>query len=146
MEQKRVNLQYSVNVEELPSIVAGFLEEIGVYFEAAWGEKSQVTSPAIQAINQEKYNSAVESIKRIRTQLANIDYRLADSMSILSGYQKYLASQNLPQDSEPNMSNQSLDSLKEAMKNLPEGSKEILSAVEKMAHQHVHKGEQDEQV
>ena len=137
MEQKRVNIQYSVNLEELPNIVAGFLEEIGVYFEAAWGEESPVTSAVIQEINQEKYNNAVERIKRIRTQLANIDYRLADSMSILSGYQQYLSSQNLPQDK--------LDSLREAMKNLPTAGKELVSAVEKMTQQN-HDGEQGEQI
>jgi|TARA_R110002110_G_scaffold205204_2_gene417509 hypothetical protein len=145
MEQKRVNIQYSVNLEELPNIVAGFLEEIGVYFEAAWGEESPVTSAVIQEINQEKYNNAVERIKRIRTQLANIDYRLADSMSILSGYQQYLSSQNLPQDNEEGMSNEKLDSLREAMKNLPTAGKELVSAVEKMTQQN-HDGEQGEQI
>jgi len=145
MEQKRVNIQYSVNFEELPDIVAGFLEEIGVYFDAAWGEENPVTSAAIQAINQEKYNNAVEHIKRIRTQLANIDYRLADSMLILSGYQQYLSSQNLPQNNGEDMSNEKLDSLREVMKNLPAGSKELLSAVEKMSQQN-HNEEQNEQV
>ena len=145
MEQKRVNIQYSVNVEELPAIVAGFLEEIGVYFDAAWGEESTVTSGAIRAINQEKYNNAIEHIKSIRTQLANIDYRLGDSMSILAGYQQYLASQNLPQNNEGEVSKEKLDSLREAMKNLPVGGKDFLSAVEKMS-QHNHEGDQDEQV
>ena len=145
MEQKRVNIQYSVNLEELPDIVAGFLEEIGVYFDAAWGEESPVTGAAIQAINQEKYNNAVEHIKRIRTQLANIDYRLADSMLILSGYQQYLSSQNLPQNNGEDMSDEKLDSLREAMKNLPAGSKELLSAVEKMSQQN-HNEEQNEQI
>ena len=104
-----------------------------------------MTSAVIQEINQEKYNNAVERIKRIRTQLANIDYRLADSMSILSGYQQYLSSQNLPQDNEEGMSNEKLDSLREAMKNLPTAGKELVSAVEKMTQQN-HDGEQGEQI
>ena len=145
MEQKRVNIQYSVNLEELPSIVAGFLEDIGVYFEAAWGEESPVTSEVIQEINQEKYNNAVERIKSIRTQLSNIDYRLADSMSILSGYQQYLSSQNLPKENEGGMPNENLDSIKEAMKNLPATGKDLISAVEKMTQQN-HDKKQNEQV
>ena len=90
MENKRVNIQYSVNVGEIPGVVSGFLEDISCYLSAAWSGEFSVTEPVIEAISQENYNKAIEGIKRIRTQLASIDYRLEDSMSILTGYQNYL--------------------------------------------------------
>jgi len=98
MEDKRVNIQYSVNTGEIPTVVSGFLEDIATYIEAAWSNEFSVTDSVIDSISQENYNKAIEGIKKIRIQLANIDYRLEDSMSILTGYQNYL----LNKDSKPN--------------------------------------------
>ena len=99
MEDKRVNIQYSVNVGEIPTVVSGFLEDISTYIEAAWSDEFSVTDSVIDSINQENYNKAIEGIKKIRMQLASIDYRLEDSMSILTGYQNYL----LNKDSKPSV-------------------------------------------
>ena len=98
MENKRVNIQYSVNVGEIPGVVSVFLEDISTYISAAWSDEFSVTDSVIDSISQENYNKAIEGIKKIRIQLANIDYRLEDSMSILTGYQNYL----LNKDSKPN--------------------------------------------
>jgi len=97
MDNKRVNIQYSVNMGEIPGVVTNFIEDISDYLSAAWSEEYSVTEPVVEAISQENYNKAIEGIKKIRMQLANIDYRLEDSMSILSGYQAYL----LKKDSSP---------------------------------------------
>jgi len=97
MDNKRVNIQYSVNMGEIPTVVSGFLEDISTYISAAWSDEFSVTDSVIDSISQENYNKAIEGIKKIRMQLANIDYRLEDSMSILSGYQAYL----LKKDSSP---------------------------------------------
>jgi|TARA_R110002167_G_scaffold119489_1_gene296767 hypothetical protein len=90
MENKRVNIQYSVNVGEIPGVVSVFLEDISTYISAAWSDEFSVTDSVIDSISQENYTKAIEGIKKIRTQLASIDYRLEDSMSILAGYQNYL--------------------------------------------------------
>tara|TARA_Y100000310_G_C20259003_1_gene612761 strand:+ start:207 stop:557 length:351 start_codon:yes stop_codon:yes gene_type:complete len=99
MEDKRVNIQYSVNVGEIPTVVSGFLEDISTYISAAWSNEFSVTDSVIDSISQENYNKAIEGIKKIRMQLASIDYRLEDSMSILTGYQNYL----LNKDSKPTL-------------------------------------------
>ena len=47
MEDKRVNIQYSVNTGEIPTVVSGFLEDIATYIEAAWSDDFSVTDSVI---------------------------------------------------------------------------------------------------
>ena len=85
-QQQRVNIQYSVNVEEVPELVTKLLseavdrlQEVSVFTDQAYGEIRK------QAIDFENYSFGASKIDDVRRILADIDYRLADCGMMLEG-------------------------------------------------------------
>ena len=85
-----VNISYSIDFDEVPKIVKGFLEN-DVYPELS-GEIIQVVSQAIVALDEEEENAAkaTQQIAQIREALVKLDMRLSDCANILKGYQREL--------------------------------------------------------
>ncbi len=85
-----VNISYSIDFDEVPKIVKGFLEN-DVYPELS-GEIIQVVSQAIVALDEEEENAAkaTQKIDQIREALVKLDMRLSDCANILKGYQREL--------------------------------------------------------
>jgi len=85
---KRVNLSYSVDLEEVPQKVLDLLDEVNIKInkmESVFteirmilGANSDSTAPDIFA--------ATKAIERIRISMAKEDVRLEECSSILSGY------------------------------------------------------------
>lgn len=85
-----VNISYSIDFDEVPKIVRGFLEN-DVYPELS-GEIIQAVSQAIVALDEEEENAAkaTQKIDQIREALVKLDMRLSDCSNILKGYQQEL--------------------------------------------------------
>ena len=83
----RVNVTYSVELEDVPKATAKLVRET----------KENSLSPLIKKLEEvltllgrEDEKNAVRQLDEIRQELSKIDFRLADCMQILSGYQNVL--------------------------------------------------------
>ena len=83
----RVNISFSVELEEVPKRVLGFLEESGDQLQDTAEHLGDITS----MMARKDYLSSIEEIAKLRDLMATIDYKLDDCMQILSGYSKALA-------------------------------------------------------
>tara|TARA_R110002096_G_scaffold423882_1_gene631403 strand:+ start:134 stop:433 length:300 start_codon:yes stop_codon:yes gene_type:complete len=84
----RVNITYSVGIEELPRRIATLLNEAMVMLSE---EVLQDLALAENSIHQDNnVNKTLEALDHTRKQLAVIDSRLAECTNILMGYQKIL--------------------------------------------------------
>ena len=95
-----VNISYSIEFDEVPKVVRGFLEN-DVYPELS-GEIIQAVSQAIVALDQEEENTAkaTQKIDQIRETLVKLDMRLSDCSNILKGYQRELLTEPSAQTQE----------------------------------------------
>ena len=83
----RVNISFSVELEEVPKRILQLLGEASDQLE-----DTQESFEAISTdIGKQNYISSIEEISNIRLSLASVDARLDDCMQILSGYSKTLA-------------------------------------------------------
>ena len=84
----RVNITYSVGIEELPRRIATLLNEAMVMLSE---DVLQDLALAENSIHQDNnVNKTLEALDKTRRQLAVIDSRLAECANILIGYQKIL--------------------------------------------------------
>jgi hypothetical protein len=90
---QRVNIQYSIDVEDLPTEVERLLQT--AYGNLASLEELCVHDPPALSLG------TVERIDHIRQRLADIDYLLNDVSTIVNGYIAYKAQEGLPPHSEP---------------------------------------------
>ena len=74
----RVNITYSVELDDVPSEVARILEECEQSFRRIHGNLDQTIGRQPLEV--------IEELDKIRISLARLDLKLADSMDILSGY------------------------------------------------------------
>ena len=74
----RVNITYSVDLEEVPSEVYRILEECEQNFRSLHGQLDQT-------IGKEPLY-VIEQLDKLRINLAKLDLKLGDSMEILTGY------------------------------------------------------------
>jgi hypothetical protein len=79
----RVNITYSVDLDDVPGEVNRILEECEQLFRAAHGTLDQIIGRDPLSIIQE--------LDTVRKNLAAIDLKLDDSMSILGGYVQAMA-------------------------------------------------------
>ena len=78
----RVNITYSEELEKIPSLLGNFVNEVAQGLAMQASEANDIT-PLVQA---EGYNiQAIQKIDTVRRELARLDGRLEDVMSILSG-------------------------------------------------------------
>ena len=86
---KRVNIQYSVDIDDVPKKVCMLADEaIEVHIE-------QVTTDSFvheldQLLKSNNIKGAIELIADFRTKLSSIDHRMNDCMSILFGYKDFV--------------------------------------------------------
>jgi len=91
----KVNIQYSIELEEIPNKVRGFMLDVA--------QKSQSIEAGIRyAISLMDDNMSIdEQLKRIdevRREMADIDLTLLDCSEILHGYQKALVQLREPRN------------------------------------------------
>lgn len=79
----RVNITYSVKLEDVPTEVNRILGECEQIFRSVHGQLDQVIGRDPLLI--------IGEIDKIRKKLANLDLKLDDSMSILGGYVQAMA-------------------------------------------------------
>lgn len=79
----RVNITYSVELDDVPDEVARMLEECEQSFRRIHGQLDQT-------IGKEPLE-VVGELDKIRVSLARLDLKLGDSMDILSGYIQAMA-------------------------------------------------------
>lgn len=94
----RVNITYSVKLEDVPMEVNRILGECEQVFRAVHGQLDQVIGRDPLLI--------IGELDKIRKNLANLDLKLGDSMSILGGYVQAAASkpgmeQEMMQEQQP---------------------------------------------
>ena len=97
----RVNITYSEDLEKIPSILGGFVEEVaqGLVMQAS---ETNDTKPLVAT---DGYGlQAMQKIDTIRRELARLDSRLEDVMNILGGLHNHYAGQTAPVETqeEPN--------------------------------------------
>ena len=83
----RVNVTYSVELEEVSGLVENILQEIEKQFESLNTGFPEIMHSVVEDQNEKK---AVELIKEFRLKLGEIDFRLGDCADILMGYQQTL--------------------------------------------------------
>lgn len=82
----RVNISFSVDLDEVPKRVAQFVEEAG----ASLQEVGDSIEDILSRIGSEDYIKSVEEVAKLRDLLASVDFKLEDCMNILDGYTKAL--------------------------------------------------------
>ena len=100
---QRVNIQYSVNIEELPS-------ELDRLSKLIDSELKQLSSMAL-ADGDEEVDISLQSIfniNEIRSKIASIDHSLLDVANIMNGYINYLTTPEKQEDE--NTENQEVES------------------------------------
>jgi len=83
-EGQRVNIQYSVQVEELPSVLEQLLKQAETQMLQAINEFLK-HGVARSIMVHENYLNSAEKIDSLRLKLADLDYRLSDCSSMLKG-------------------------------------------------------------
>ncbi len=79
----RVNISYSIELEDVPSEVSRILEECEISLRGIHGNLNR-------AIGQDPLG-VIEELDKVRISLAKLDLKLGDSMQILSGYVQTIA-------------------------------------------------------
>ena len=79
----RVNITYSVELDEVPNEVSRILEECEQDFRSIHGQLDQ-------AIGRDSLE-VISALDSVRIGLAKLDLKLGDSMDILSGYVQAIA-------------------------------------------------------
>ena len=82
----RVNISFSVDLEEVPKRVLRLLGEASDELE----DTQEFFENTTTHIGSENYITSIEEITKVRDILASVDARLDDCMQILSGYSKTL--------------------------------------------------------
>ena len=90
----RVNIQFSVDTDEIPDRVVGFVQEAENLLDFLNNE--MIASETKTHLNNKNVLAAIDLLSKFRETLAEVDMRLDDCMNILGGYQKLLMGE-LPQ-------------------------------------------------
>jgi len=83
----RVNVTYSVELEDIPQTTAKLIHDTK---ESSLRPLTKKLDEALTLLNKEDEKNAVRLLDEVRQELSRIDLRLADCMHILSGYQNVL--------------------------------------------------------
>jgi hypothetical protein len=94
----RVNIQFSVEAEDIPDRIISFVKEAEAMIEVL--HDSEFFFETKECIDDKNILKAIERLARVRDQLSNIDFRLDDCMTILGGYQKLLMGEEIPPHAE----------------------------------------------
>ena len=84
--KQRVNIQYSVDVDEVPDLLLQLLGNAVAKLEQTTAEAVAMYSTTEKQVTEyQSYNYGAEAIDAIRVALADIDYRLSDCGMMLQG-------------------------------------------------------------
>tara|TARA_Y100001937_G_C6912126_1_gene237958 strand:+ start:137 stop:529 length:393 start_codon:yes stop_codon:yes gene_type:complete len=84
--KQRVNIQYSVDVDEVPDLLLQLLGNAVAKLEQTTAEAVAMYSTTEKQVTEyQSYNYGAETIDAIRVALADIDYRLSDCAMMLQG-------------------------------------------------------------
>ena len=100
----RVNITYSIEMEEIPAQVSEFLSEVGTRF-IDLGDSIREIRESLSN-NNFSLEKQLERMDKIRRDLAKIDHTMLDCAEILHGYQKALVQLREPQKIEVNHDNE----------------------------------------
>ena len=97
----RVNVTYSVELDEVPQATAKLVQETK---EKSLQPLAKKLDEALILLNKEDEKNATRCLDEVRQELFKIDLRLADCIQILSGYQSVLLGNTIvpENESEPN--------------------------------------------
>lgn len=84
---QRINIQYSVDVDDLVDEVGRLLQEAHTQYHGLW-EGEEAWSGLT--------NETIEKVDHIRQELTAVDHRLNDVVNIISGYLYYKAQEMNP--------------------------------------------------
>ena len=99
----RVNITYSIEMDEIPKKVADFLHGASAKSADIVHSIDDIIHCMDSRLSIEK---ALEEIDVVRRELANIDHTMLDCTEILHGYQKALVQLREPQKIEVNHDNE----------------------------------------
>ena len=88
MTNKRINIQYSIDLSELP-------DEVQRLYDKAFAEFKEISFP--KKVNDVLDFSTAKRVDEVRQKLAKFDLILSDIQSIVSSYVEYEASSTNPQ-------------------------------------------------
>ena len=91
---QRVNIQYSIEVDQLPSEVTRLMREVEQQF------KQMSFQPSTKKGDLEISLESISKIADLRNSLATIDHGLMDISNIMTGYINFLTSQEEPTQKE----------------------------------------------
>ena len=89
----RVNIQFSVDSEKIPDRIIAFVKEAETMLSRLYDD--DFFHETKSHIDNKNVLKAVERLAIVRNELAEIDFRLDDCMTILGGYQKLLMGETL---------------------------------------------------
>ena len=106
MDHQRVNMHYSVGMEQLPKEMRVFLEKVKLKIDHSSKEMEQILNSYMEG--EVMTMKCMENLERIRVQLTDTDYLLNDVTNIISGFLNYkLQEKQSPEetaiDPKPNM-------------------------------------------
>jgi len=93
--RQRVNIQYSIDLEELPWEVNSLISRASTKLVKASNTLSDIHQREAESLLTLK---AVEDISLLRESLANIDFILEDTTNIISGYINHTTKDNSQQE------------------------------------------------
>jgi len=89
----RVNIQFSVNAEEIPDRIIDLVKE--AESSLAFLHNDNFLIETKKFVDDKNILKAIDRLALVRNELAEIDFRLDDCMTILGGYQKLLMGETL---------------------------------------------------
>jgi len=93
LSDKRVNITYAVDLDEVPSRVAHLLREALEQFENVCNDIHNATNRLDSGQSTVK---TCRSIDEVRQRLMKLDVRLEDCQALLAGYQKTVSELSQP--------------------------------------------------
>ena len=87
---QRINIQYSVDIDELDKEVARLMEDAHARHSSLQEVSNNGGAPTLS-------NETLETIDNFRIQMAAIDHQLNDVANIISGYLHYKAQESMAQ-------------------------------------------------
>ena len=131
-QQQRVNIQYSVKVEEVPELVTRLLSEaVDRLQEISVDTNEMYSEVRKQAIDFENYSFGASKIDDVRRALADIDYRLADCGAMLQGMSRMDAQAEQPQP----ISSDALEAIQQAAAATAQANETMASTDEGSEHE-----------
>jgi len=85
---QRINIQYSVDIDELDGEVRRLMEEAYTRYSSLQKVCNNGRGPVLS-------NETLENIDHFRLEMAGIDHQLNDIMNIISGYLHYKAQESV---------------------------------------------------